>query len=76
MIPLLESHKLLGHGDGSIPPPPRTVTVKQGEDDIDAPNPDFEKWYTYDQFCLTSILISTSTKVNLQLVDIRSTAAV
>jgi prolyl-tRNA editing enzyme YbaK/EbsC (Cys-tRNA(Pro) deacylase) len=41
VIPYLESQELIGYVDGSIPPPPRTIT---GSSSNLVPNPAFRQW--------------------------------
>lgn len=68
MTSLLKSYKLLGYADGSISAPPPTASLKDGAADIVSPNP------TYEQYCLTSILVLVNTKINLQLVEVNTVA--
>ncbi|MFS7952632.1 putative RNA-directed DNA polymerase [Helianthus anomalus] len=45
MLPLLANQELLGHIDGSVSPPPKTVLVESK----DQPNPVYSTWFTNDQ---------------------------
>ncbi|KAD4384639.1 hypothetical protein E3N88_24807 [Mikania micrantha] len=45
LLPLLANQELLGHVDGSIPPPPKSIIVAS----VEQPNPDFTAWSISDQ---------------------------
>lgn len=75
MTSLLHSYKLLSYADGSIPPPPPTISVKQGATDVEIRNPKFQQWQVHDQFCLTCIYVSVTLEIGPQLVGVESSVA-
>jgi hypothetical protein len=65
VIPYLESQKLLGYVDGSIPPPPRTITDSSSNL---VPNPAFRQWRQQDQMILSVLLSSLTESILTQVV--------
>lgn len=55
MIMLLDSYKLLDYLDNSIPSPPKMITIKQGANETESPNPKYEQWYVYTQPVLLNL---------------------
>lgn len=65
MMSLLESYDLLEYAEGTKIAPPLVITTKHEADITESPNPDFQQWPTYDQFCLTCIYVVVTPEVGL-----------
>lgn len=70
MTPLLTAYQLLGYADGSIPPPPETITSTVDGKETSVPNPEFQKWKIQDQFALTCILIAVNNAKSSTLIGV------
>ncbi|VFQ87118.1 unnamed protein product [Cuscuta campestris] len=57
----LSAHRLMGHVDGSIVPPPPTVRTADKDGNVSSvPNPEYEKWSVIDaQLCACLLAIIT-----------------
>lgn len=67
---------MAGHLDGSAVEPAKTIKVKTGETEEDAPNPRHQEWMAQGQQVLSYPLLSISRDILVQVVSILAAAGV
>lgn len=73
VVPVLASHDLLGFVDGTVPPPPATLTDESGKV---SPNPDYTTWYAKDQRILSLLQSSLTEESMAEVIGASSSRAV
>lgn len=72
IIPLLKAYNLLGHADGSLPASTERISVTEGGQTKEIPNPEFKQWTMQDQLALTYILAGVEVDAGVQLMGVAS----
>lgn len=73
VVPVLASHDLLGFVDGTVSPPPATLTDESGKI---SPNPDYTTWYAKDQRILCLLQSSLTEESMAEVIGASSSRAV
>lgn len=74
VLPAIRGAQLEGLIDGTLPPPPKEIDVKDSDKTVKGPNPDYARWVALDQQVLGYLLTTMTREVMAQVATAKTAA--